>query len=136
MAEGGFRHITVTRADEEDEVIEAGIVGEGDAPASAVLVEGVPLSEGRPEAQPEGHPEGSPEAQPEAKPEAAPRPEGEARQAARPAAVRPPRAADDFHETTLDDLEGEPMSLTQRIVIVAAVVCIIGAIAFYLVFMR
>ena len=39
-------------------------------------------------------------------------------------------------ETTLEDLEGTKMPLAQRIVIVAAVICIIGAVVYYLLAMR
>ena len=41
-----------------------------------------------------------------------------------------------YRETTLEDLEPSPMPLAQRIVIVAAVVCIIGALVYYFVAMR
>ena len=35
-----------------------------------------------------------------------------------------------------EDLKGEKMSLTQRVVIIAAIICIIGAIVYYFAFMR
>ena len=53
-----------------------------------------------------------------------------------PAAKQPKRAKDEYHETTLEDLESTSMPLAQRIVIVAAVVCIIGALIYYFVAMR
>ena len=40
---------------------------------------------------------------------------------------------DDYRPTTIEDLEHEPMPKIQRIVIIAAVVCIIGAIVYCLV---
>ena len=43
---------------------------------------------------------------------------------------------DQYQETTLEDLEGAKMPLAQRIVIVAAVICIIGAVVYYLLAMR
>lgn len=43
--------------------------------------------------------------------------------------------ADSYHETTLADLESEPMPFAQKVVIIAAVVCIIGALVYYFVFM-
>jgi phage/plasmid primase-like uncharacterized protein len=43
--------------------------------------------------------------------------------------------ADSYHETTLADLESEPMPFAQKGVIIAAVVCIIGALVYYFVFM-
>ena len=47
-----------------------------------------------------------------------------------------PNRADEYRETTLEDLDSTPMPLVQRIVIVAAVVCIIGALVYYFVVMR
>ena len=49
---------------------------------------------------------------------------------------RRPQKDDGYHETTLEDLKGEKMSLTQRVVIIAAIICIIGAIVYYFAFMR
>ena len=43
---------------------------------------------------------------------------------------------DAYRETTIEDLETEPMPAAQRIVIIAAVLCIIGALVYYFVFMR
>ena len=51
-------------------------------------------------------------------------------------AQRRPQRDDGYHETTLEDLKGEKMSLTQRVVIIAAIICIIGAIVYYFAFMR
>ena len=55
---------------------------------------------------------------------------------ARPANREKPNRADDYHETTLEDLESGGMPFAQRVVIVAAVVCIIGALVYYFVAMR
>lgn len=44
--------------------------------------------------------------------------------------------ADAHYETTLADLKPSPMPLAQKIVIVAAVVCIIGALIYYFTVMR
>ena len=41
-----------------------------------------------------------------------------------------------YREATLEDLESSPMPLAQKVVIVAAVVCIIGALVYYFVVMR
>lgn len=46
------------------------------------------------------------------------------------------KAKDDYHETTLEDLEPTKMPFAQRVVIVAAVLCIIGALVYYFVAMR
>ena len=43
---------------------------------------------------------------------------------------------DGYRETTLEDLESSGMPFAQRVVIVAAVVCIIGALIYYFVAMR
>lgn len=45
-------------------------------------------------------------------------------------------SADAYSDPALSGLDAEPMPLAQKIVIVAAIVCIIGAIAFYLIAMR
>ena len=168
MAQGeGFKHITVTAAEDEDVVIFAGAVTEGDSemlePTEAgadvpqAVEEPGPRTEGPdprteepgprtegPDPRPEGsdpRPEGS-----DPRPEGSgPRtegpdpchPEGEARRiSAKRAASERPEPKDDYHETTLEDLQGTPMPLTQIIVIVAAIVCIIGAVIYYLAFMR
>lgn len=46
------------------------------------------------------------------------------------------KAKDEYHETTLEDLEPTKMPFAQRVVIVAAVLCIIGALVYYFVAMR
>lgn len=49
----------------------------------------------------------------------------------------PSRSRPDFqHETTLADLEPSKMPAMQRAIIVAAIVCIIGALVYCLVMMR
>ena len=61
---------------------------------------------------------------------------GVAKSPNRSAASSKSKASDAYHETTLEDLEPTPMPLAQRIVIIAAVVCIIGALVYYFVAMR
>ena len=100
----GFKHITVTAAEEDDEVIVAGAVE-------------------APDVEPEPEPEPAPVAKPDSK----------------PASKTIPKEApgdDGYHETTLEDLEGAKMPLAQRIVIIAAIICIIGALVYYFVAMR
>ena len=43
---------------------------------------------------------------------------------------------DEYHETTLEDLQSTSMPLAQKIVIIAAVICIIGALVYYFLLMR
>ena len=43
---------------------------------------------------------------------------------------------DAYHETTLEDLNSTQMPLAQKIVIAAAIVCIIGAVIYYFAFLR
>ena len=43
---------------------------------------------------------------------------------------------DTYHETTLEDLNSTQMPLAQKIVIAAAIVCIIGAVIYYFAFLR
>jgi len=122
MAQGeGFKHITVTAAEEEDVVIMAGLqdaaVPEGDEIAPEAAPEPVAAHEVAPEpaSAPDPAPEPDPARQPQRKPAAG---KGE------------------YHETTLADLQGQSMPLTQRIVIIAAIICIIGAVIYCVAFMR
>ena len=79
-----YKHITVTAAEEDDEVVVAG--------AQAVA----PVEQRKPSK---------------------------------------PRE-DPYRETTLEDLKGSPAPLAQKIVIIAAIICIIGALVYYFVAMR
>ena len=116
MAQGeGFKHITVTAAEEEDVVIMAGL-------QDAAVPEGGEIA---PEPAPEAVPE------PAAASEVAPEPV-QARQPQR----KPAAGKGEYHETTLADLQGQSMPLTQRIVIIAAIICIIGAVIYCVAFMR
>ena len=47
-----------------------------------------------------------------------------------------PTSKHEYRETTLEDLDSSDMPLTQRVVIIAAIVCIIGALVYYFVVMR
>ena len=128
VAQGEFKHITVTPAEEEDFVINAGAASpsptvaddSGDEPGADGAFGGEP---GKEAASSRGD-------------------EGEARAAAakvpanRKASGGGARKENGYREATLEDLESEPMSLTQKVVIIAAVVCIIGALAYYFAFLR
>ena len=98
--------ITVTPA-EEDEVIVAG---------AEAQVAFEPETEQEPEREPERENESAREAA-----------EGLAKVEKRPEAYR---------ETTLEDLESSKMSSMQRVIIIAAIVCIIAALVYYFVAMR
>ena len=130
MAQGeGFKHITVTAAEEEDVVIMAGLqdaaVPEGDEIAPEPAPEAAP----EPVAAPETAPNPAPE--PAVVPNPAPEPDP-ARQPQR----KPAAGKGEYHETTLEDLQGQSMPLAQRIVIIAAIICIIGAVIYCVAFMR
>ena len=133
MAQGDFKHISVTAADEDDVVINAGIAkppagASGETAVAAEVPEATGVRDARLSEGPGGA--GREEAEVEAEAdEAAPAP---ARRAGRSQAPKD----DGYREATLEDLQGEPMSLTQRVVIIAAVVCIIGALAYYFLFLR
>ena len=90
-----FKHIKVTAAEEDDEVVVAGVQPE--VPQTVASAAPTKPREQREPRQPHG---------------------------------------DSYHETTLEDLEGTPMPLAQKIVIIAAVICIIGALVYYFVAMR
>ncbi|MBQ9043703.1 MAG: SURF2 Surfeit locus protein 2 [Eggerthellaceae bacterium] len=121
MAQGeGFKHITVTAADEDDVVIVAGATQEDDSESEESV--GARFIAPVPEPEPEPAPAEEPKQQPKPKPAA--------KSAAKPA------RKDDYRETTLEDLEGKPMPFAQKVTIIAAIVCIIGAVIYYFAFMR
>ncbi|MEY8460839.1 SURF2 Surfeit locus protein 2 [Eggerthellaceae bacterium 24-137] len=112
----GFSHITVSTDDDDDVVIQAGI-----ADSTFEELTDAELGDGPADA---GNPGGE-EAVAESEPPIADEP---------PTAEEPRRfAADDgYRETTLDDIEGSPMSTTQKAVIVVALLGIIAFAAWYL----
>lgn len=122
MGETGFKHIAVTAAEEDDFVIKAGVVE--DEPG---LGAGEPPVAG---AQPDAAAPAEPDPVPEIEDES------EQRQV-KPATARKPasKKAGGYRETTLEDLESKPMPFAQKAVIVAAIVCIIGAVIYYFAFM-
>ncbi len=121
MAETGFKHIAVTAAEEDDFVIRAGVSEQHE-----------PEPEPEPEEQEETESADSAEMVVDEKTE----PEVESKP--KPAPARKPAAKkkDAYHETTLEDLNSTQMPLAQKIVIAAAIVCIIGAVIYYFAFLR
>jgi hypothetical protein len=119
MAETGFKHIAVTAAEEDDFVIRAGVSDQHEP-------------EPEPEEQEETESADSAEMVVDEKTE----PEVESKP--KPAPARKPAAKkkDTYHETTLEDLNSTQMPLAQKIVIAAAIVCIIGAVIYYFAFLR
>jgi len=137
MAQEGFKHISVTPPDDDDFVINAGIVKDSSfdsrvdeadaAPSESTVVEppdtpkdpdgreGGALDDG---GRVDGSAAGSAE-----------------RKKAEQVAKHRGTDGEEFQETTLQDLRGEPMPFTQKVVIIAAVVCIIGALAYYFICM-
>lgn len=131
-----FKHITVTPAEEEDEVIRAGLASAPEDAALDVPVgpEGGEASEGVAPVSQAAPDRGDAPEETSVPPADEPVKKAETDKSA----IERNRAkkADSYHETTLDDLKPEPMPMTQKIVIIAAVVCIIGALVFYFAFMR
>ena len=121
MAETGFKHIAVTAAEEDDFVIRAGVSDQYE-----------PEPEPEPQVQEEVEQADSTEMVVDEKTE----PEVESKP--KPAPARKPAAKkkDAYHETTLEDLNSTQMPLAQKIVIAAAIVCIIGAVIYYFAFLR
>ena len=120
MGEAGFKHITVTASEDEDVVIRAGLgadEAEGDArDGEAVAVENAADDEeagiaGETAAESEERNGGS-------------------------TASKAAEEAKAYRPTTMDDLDSGPMPAAQKAVIIAAVVCIIGALVYYFAFMR
>ena len=119
MAETGFKHIAVTAAEEDDFVIRAGVSEQ-------------PGTESESEELEEVEPVDSSEVEVDEKPEPEVEPEPKPAPARKPAAKK----KDTYHETTLEDLNSTQMPLAQKIVIAAAIVCIIGAVIYYFAFLR
>lgn len=116
LDETKFSRIAVTNDDEDDVVIHAGARPEpAQQPAS---------SGGSPQ---DGALPDEPDAQRPDESEAA-------SISAAPAGGKKPDKG--YRETTAEDLEPVPMSLTQKVVIVLAALLIVGAVAYYFVFMR
>lgn len=105
----GFKHITVTASEDEDVVI---LAGAASGESAEEVVSAKPAA-----AQPEAPDEKK--AAPSAK-----------------SAPKPVRKRNDYREATLDDLKPAPMPVAQRIVIIAAVICIIGAVIYCLTLIR
>ena len=145
MGDAGFKHIAVNAAEEDDFVITAGAVEQAGEDAEASLDPAVeaPVEEGEVAGQATAASEQAEAAVPaddvteaqEASEPAAEQPDSATERTERKTAKRP-RPDDGYRETTLEDLKGEKMSTTQRVVIIAAIICIIGAVVYYLAFMR
>ena len=137
MAQEGFRHISVTPPDDDDFVINAGIVK---GPASIPQVDGA--DKGASESDVAGPRDltldsensGS-DALDDGRLADEPAVESDDSKKVEQAVKRRGAEGEEFQETTLQDLRGEPMPFTQKVVIIAAVVCIIGALAYYFICM-
>ena len=133
MSEGtAFKHIAVVAEPEEDLVIEAGMT-EPVAPAAPNLApEPAPGPEPAAPVAPAAPADVPTEAAQDLEP-AAPAPVAKSKaEAARRAKMG---KADDYHDPALEDLQDGPMSATQKVVIVAAVVLIVLAVIYCTVFM-
>lgn len=143
MAQGeGFKHITVTAADEEDVVIMAGATAVPDSVEASVsdnakeepagmLPEDLLPVDGDDVDEPAGTLPERPRSQEHTSQVADMANDDDAEKIVQP--KRKPQ--DNYRETTLEDLESTSMPLTQKIVIIAAIVCIIGAVIYYFAFM-
>lgn len=124
----GFKHITVTPPDDDDVVILAGAASDEPQavqPANGPLGDGVGRDgEKRPGEIP--HMDAASDAAEQ--PRQSERPPQRDRQGQR---QQQRQRKDAYRETTLEDLQSTRMPLAQKIVIIAAVVCIIGAIVYY-----
>ncbi len=132
MAQGeGFKHITVTAPEEDDVVIVAGATNIEESPAEELPNE-APIAEELPAEEPAAEASAPRvEEQPAQASEQVKKPVQPAKQPAKQAA----RKKDAYHETTLEDLQGNSMPMAQKIVIIAAIICIIGAVIYCVAFM-
>ena len=136
MGDNEFKHIAVTAADEDDFVIKAGIVDDS-APAAVPAETASAPRPAHEQAAVVEHVEkpASQESSIDKKPPVQTASEQVPTPANPPRGQTSSKKRDTYRETTLEDLESAPMPLAQRIVIIAAVVCIIGAVIYYFAFM-
>jgi len=127
VAQGEFKHITLTPADEDDVVINAGVS------KSSAAIDSDSVDERDSADDVENASEGAGALSRESRENSS---KIDAAATGRKSQGQRAGKKDDYHEATLEDLQGEPMSLTQKAVIIAAVVCIIGALIYYFVFLR
>ena len=121
---GEFKRIAVTAAEDDDEVIVAGIGAEADVS---------PKDDERAGETQEPESERADDRQrpaPVKKPS-----ESTPSSAAAPRGKKRPRD-DGHHETTLEDLKPEPMPAAQKITIIAVVAILVIAIVYYFAFLR
>ena len=150
-----FKHIAVTAAEDGDVVIRAGIADADSVAQAESVTQSVPdfaaaqatgqtvdVAAGQaPKQAVDSAVESMPESQVVRPIEAIGSIEPDEERASHPKPESgnqaPHRTAkdDSYHETTLADLESGPMPFAQKVVIIAAVVCIIGALVYYFVFM-
>ena len=135
MPDDDFKHIKVTAPEEDDVVIVAGAPRkaepsgpEGVDIAQASANEPAPASAHAPAQQAA---KGDSSKGDSDKGDTEPAPEKTTTE--KPKAKAAP--ADGYRETTLEDLEDRSMPLTQKIVIIAAIICIIGAVIYCVAFM-
>lgn len=137
-----FSRIAVTADDDDDFVIEAGVVASPavePTPAQPVEPEPAPVeleAEPVPALAPEPAPASKPECAAEPASAPAPRPEPAAAPAAHaskpaPKASRPASSkSSDAYETTLEDLESSSMSGVQKVIIAAAILAVAAFVAY------
>ena len=136
---GDFKHITVSAAEDDDVVVWAGEKRVQDEPHDNRAPSGIAPDDAESDLVGSRVPE-SAESEPK---DPAPAEDFQTDQETpesaaalnRPSQRPQKKAGDGYQATTLEDLERQPMSATQRAVIIAAVVCIIGAIVYYFVAM-
>ena len=126
-----FSHITVTPAEEDDFVINAGVAKPDERAAKA---QPLPADEANLRAVSASESQGAERLESRSAPKE--QQPIEARSARSTRGKARSKVASEYHETTLEDLDSGPMSLTQKIVIVAAILCLIGAVTYYFLFMR
>ena len=138
-----FSHITVTSGEDDDVVIQAGVRAGSRPPADAPDAQEPAAEDAGPAEAPAGDAEPAKArfAVPDGGAQGA-RASGAASsrgtQGAR-AARRPQEAAgqeDAYRETTLEDLEGSPMSNMQKAIVALALLLIVAAVVYYFAVMR
>lgn len=119
-----FSRIAVTADDDDDFVIEAGVVASSEPAANPAFAFAEPLAE--PASGLRSEPEPAPVVIPAPEPAASAAPESAGPER------KPAAKAADAYETTLEDLEGASMSGVQKAIIAVAILAVAAFVAYLL----
>ena len=146
MAQGEkkFSHITVTSDEDDDFVIQAGVPA-GSRSAAPDEAQAACEDEAAGEASAQGGEAGNEAGREDDEADGVERADeaiadeeadGPLPDAGRSASARSGKKKDAYRETTMEDLEATPMSLTQKVIIALALLLVVVAVVYYFLFLR